>query len=66
MTKLSVQGMTCGHCERAVKEALEAVEGAQNVAVNLDEGYATVEGDANVDALVAAVKEEGYNAAVSQ
>ncbi len=66
MTKLSVQGMTCGHCERAVKEALESVEGAQNVDVNLGEGYATVEGSANVDALVAAVEEEGYNAAVSQ
>lgn len=37
-TTLNVKGMTCGHCESAVKGALEGLEGIQTVEVDLASG----------------------------
>lgn len=34
-TKLSISGMTCGHCVASVTEELSAVEGVQDVQVDL-------------------------------
>ena len=62
MTHLKVNGMTCGHCQGAVKQALESVEGVQRAEVDLRSGTAKVEGSADVSTLVAAVEEEGYQA----
>lgn len=63
MTRLNITGMTCGHCQSAVKNALEGVDGVERADVDLASGIATVEGDADVNALVSAVEEEGYQAA---
>lgn len=63
MTRLQVQGMKCGHCVASVKQALEGVPGVRSVSVDLDSGSATVEGDADPAALVAAVTQAGYQAA---
>lgn len=63
MTQLEITGMTCDHCQRAVTSALESVEGVQSASVDLDKGMAQVEGSADLEALVAAVEEEGYQAA---
>lgn len=65
-TELMVSGMTCGHCETAVKNALKDVPGVQDVRVNLKDGTAAVEGQVDPQALVAAVTEEGYGAQVRQ
>lgn len=58
--QLTIEGMTCGHCVRAVKQALEAVEGARKVEVQI--GHATIETDDAVPRarLVAAVEAEDY------
>ena len=65
-TILTVQGMTCGHCEAAVRKALESVSGVtQVVEVDRTNNRAVVEGEADAGALVAAVKEEGYQASVA-
>lgn len=61
MTEFTIQGMTCGHCKKAVEEALASVEGVTRVDVDLDAGHARVEGG-DVARLVAAVAEEGYTA----
>jgi copper chaperone len=61
-TTLSVDGMSCEHCEQTVAEALEGVAGVTGVSVDLDGGRATVEGDAAVADLVAAVEDAGYEA----
>jgi copper chaperone len=59
--KLRVSGMTCGHCERAVRSALEAVPGVSRVvAVSAERGEAEIEGSPSIAALEAAVAEEGY------
>lgn len=63
MQKLIVTGMTCGHCEMAVKNALAAVPGVtQVVSVSKDRGEAEVEGTADVTAMIAAIEEEGFEA----
>ena len=62
MTALKVRGMTCGHCQKAVQEALEGVNGSQEVSVDLSTGIAKIKGDVNPTDLVAAVEEEGYSA----
>ncbi len=63
MIELEVTGMTCGHCEMAVRKALSRVPGVTEVvAVDRTANRAAVEGEAPVEALVAAVKAEGYQA----
>lgn len=63
-TELTVTGMSCGHCEKAVTNALKSVSGVQDVRVDLRGGTATVQGEADPQALIAAVTEEGYGAQV--
>ncbi len=63
MIKLRVTGMTCEHCVRAVTKALSGVPGVTKVVgVSLSQGMASVEGAPNVAALIAAVREQGYEA----
>jgi copper chaperone len=63
MIKLKVSGMTCEHCEKAVEKALSAVAGVDKVInVNREHNEAVVEGQAEEAALLAAVREEGYEA----
>ncbi len=59
---LSVEGMTCGHCEQTVEEALEDVGGVTDATADRETEQATVEGDADADTLVAAVEDAGYEA----
>ncbi len=63
MVELKVTGMTCGHCEKAVNNALAALPGVTRVVkVSRNEERVVVEGDPDVQALVAAIEEEGYAA----
>ncbi len=65
--ELNVSGMTCGHCKAAVESALKAVAGVSAVAVDLAGGKATVDGEGvQLEALVAAVAEEGYSASAAR
>jgi copper chaperone len=61
-TKLKVTGMTCNHCVAAVKKALQRVPGVEDAQVNLAAGEAVVTGHADRQALIDAVKSEGYAA----
>lgn len=60
--KLKITGMTCGHCVAAATKALESVAGVEKAEVTLNPGSAVVHGTAPVEALIAAVAEEGYEA----
>jgi copper chaperone len=63
MIEIEVTGMTCGHCELAVRKALEKVPGVTAVTkVDRTTNRAAVEGTADVAALLAAVKAESYGA----
>ncbi len=61
---LDVTGMTCQHCVSAVTKALQGVTGVESAEVSLENKQAVVVGDADSQALVQAVKSEGYDAAV--
>ena len=39
---IHIEGMMCGHCEAAVKKALEAIEGVESAAVSHEKGTAVV------------------------
>jgi copper chaperone len=58
---MMVEGMSCGHCERAVKEAIGELEGVSKVEVDLTSGKVVVEGQGLDDSkLKEAVDEAGY------
>ena len=59
---ITVEGMSCEHCQQSVEDALATVQGVQSVDVDLDAAQATVEGDAETAALVDAVEAAGYDA----
>lgn len=61
---VSVPGMTCGHCEAAVKGEVGKVAGVTDVAVDLATKLVTITGE-SVDraAVVAAVDEAGFEVA---
>jgi Cu+-exporting ATPase len=61
--KLNVSGMTCPHCVKNVTQALQAVDGVDKVEVSLEQANAVVTGSADVEQLIAAVKQAGYEAA---
>jgi copper chaperone len=63
-TVYSVPGMHCGHCERAVKEEVEAVSGVTFVEVDLGTKLVTVTAESLDDAAIrGAIEEAGYEAA---
>ncbi len=59
---LTVKGMTCGHCVQAVKDEVGAIDGVQDVQVDLDSGRVVVVAEAPIAAerYAAAVDEAGY------
>jgi copper chaperone len=63
-TTLQVTGMTCGHCEKAVKTALLNVEGVSDVSVSLKDGKVEVGYDSSKAPIVKlkeAVEDQGYD-----
>lgn len=63
-TIIEIEGMTCAHCVRHVKEALEKVPGVKKAAVDLENRTAVVEHDGEVSpqTLREAITEAGYRA----
>ena len=59
----TVKGMTCGHCVRAVTQAIQALDGAAQVQVDLSSGEVRVASQLPAEPLLAAIREEGYEAA---
>lgn len=64
--RINIEGMTCGHCVKAVEKALAAVPGVSAVKeVSLERAEAVLEGRPDPQAVVAAIEEEGYQARVA-
>jgi copper chaperone CopZ len=61
-TRYDVAGMTCEHCVRAVTTEVSALDGAQDVVVDLAAGTVTVSSvePLPLEALREAVDEAGY------
>lgn len=59
---LLVEGMSCGHCEKAVKNALKELDGVSNVEVDLDAKKVEIEGEGLNDILIkGAIEDVGYS-----
>jgi len=58
-----VQGMTCGHCERAVKQAVAQIDAQATTTVDLATGRVVVHSSCTREALAQAIREEGYTVA---
>jgi copper chaperone len=61
-----IDGMTCSHCQRAVENAIAALPGVNDVRVDLQHGKATIHGFVSDEALLRAIRNEGYDANVVQ
>lgn len=62
-TTLSVNGMSCAHCEGRVNTALEAMDGVSSSKASAKKNEVTVKFDdakATLDAIKAAIIEVGY------
>ncbi|GAN82282.1 MULTISPECIES: heavy-metal-associated domain-containing protein [Acidocellaceae] len=63
MLEFKVAGMTCGHCVRAVTQAVQKIVPGANVAVDLDQGIVKIGGDTETiptEAVIKAIEDEGY------
>jgi copper chaperone CopZ len=65
---VAVQGMTCGHCVKAVTEEVSAIPGVTDVAVDLVNGGTstvtiTAAEPVSDEAVAAAIDEAGYTIA---
>ena len=60
--KIGIEGMSCGHCVKAVTNALEEIDGISGVQVSLEDKCATFEADESVtdDQIREVIAEEGY------
>lgn len=64
-TTINISGMTCGHCVSSVTEEITAIDGVQNVTVDLNKGgistaIITSEGEIDPEQIGEAVAEAGY------
>jgi|WetSurMetagenome_2_1015567.scaffolds.fasta_scaffold535051_2 copper chaperone len=63
-TDLSVEGMSCQHCVRAVTNAVNALAGVSGVEVSLEQKKVTVgydPGKVSLDLIKGAIEEQGYS-----
>lgn len=56
----TVQGMTCGHCERAVQTAIKTLDPQAEVKIDRAQNLVEVNTAQPRDAVAAAIREEGY------
>lgn len=60
---LTVNGMTCGHCEKAVSQAIHQVDPQAEVKIDRTNNRVEVNTSQTREALVKAITEEGYQVA---
>ncbi len=60
MTTFSVEGMSCGNCVSAVTRAVQQVDAAASVQVDLSTQTVAVTSGAATDAVKAAIEQAGY------
>lgn len=56
--RLEVEGMTCGHCKRAIENAIAAIGGVARV--DLEAATVEIEGLDDLAAVRRAIEAEGY------
>jgi len=57
---LKVTGMTCGHCEKAVTQAIRSLDSAAEISISRDTNRVTIQTPIEPARLIAAISDEGY------
>lgn len=60
--ELTIGGMGCGGCAASVENAVKLVAGVESVSVDYETQSATVAGPVEVERLLQAIEEAGYEA----
>ncbi len=60
----TVEGMTCGHCEKAVTKALLSLDAQAKVVIDRTLNSVQVDSDKTREALAQAIADEGYRVTV--
>lgn len=66
---IGVYGMTCGHCQKRVAEAISSLEGVESVEVDLESERATVSFDPekiNLEDIKGAIQKAGYSTEIEK
>ena len=58
-----VQGMTCGHCEMAVKKAIQRLDAQAQIQIDRTSNRVQVQSDKPREEVAHAIAEEGYQVA---
>ena len=65
MQVFNVQGMTCGHCVKAVTRAVQEQDATAQVEVDLPGRQVRVQSQLAVEQILTAIRDEGYQAEVA-
>ncbi len=65
MQVFNVQGMTCGHCVKAVTRAVQEQDAAAKVEVDLTTRQVRVQSELAQEQILTAIRDEGYQADVA-
>ncbi len=60
----TVEGMTCGHCEKAVAKALLSLDAQAKVVIDRTHNTVQVDSEKPREALAQAIADEGYRVSV--
>ena len=66
---IGVYGMTCGHCQKRVADAISSLEGVNSVEVDLESEHATVSFDpqkVSLDDIKEAIQKAGYSTEIEE
>lgn len=61
---LSVPEISCGHCKSSIEDAVSPLDGVDKVEVHIEARTVDLDydgSDATLNAIVAAIEEQGYN-----
>jgi copper chaperone len=65
MQVFNVQGMTCGHCVKAVTRAVQEQDAAARVEVDLAGKQVRVQSELAQEQILTAIRDEGYQAEIA-
>lgn len=58
--ELEVHGMTCGHCEKAVRQAIQQLDPQAQVTIAREQHHVSVQTTLPRERVVQAIVDEGY------
>jgi copper chaperone len=60
LQQFQVKGMSCGHCVRAVTQAVQSVDPKAEVKVDLNQSKVEIQSETPREALAKAIADQGY------